>query len=386
MNPTPRSPKIAIDARYVRERPSGIGAMVEALIHHVPALMPEASFLLLRHPLAPDRLSSAQNVTEVTLPAEANGPGTLLALPRLVDLAGVDLFHAPSNILPAGLTMRTVVTVHDTMWLTNPVLCGTSGLWGQVQTWFYRNGIRRALHRADRIITISNATRGDVLAEAPMARHRCTTIEHGIDERFRPAINASDHEKAAAVRQRYAPGAKRHVMIVGRSAPYKNQERAIAAFLRAFERQEDTHLIVVQRLGHGALTHIPGGRLHVIPPIPEQDLIDLYRGALCLCHPSLQEGWGMPIGEAMACGCPVVTSHRSAMPEVAGDAAVYVDPLDIGSIADGLRRLAGSARLRAEKVEAGLSRVERLTWRRHAERTVSVYREVLEAGCAREAA
>jgi glycosyltransferase involved in cell wall biosynthesis len=382
-----RSPTIAIDARYVRERPSGIGAMVEAIVRDVPALMPDTSFLLLRHPLAPGSLSQAENVREQVVPYEANGPGTLLMLPRVVDLSEVDLFHAPFNILPAGLTMRTVVTIHDTMWLTDPTLCGAAGLWGKVQSWFYRNGIRRALEQADHLIAISEATRRDIIAEEPGAAARCTTILHGIAPKFSPSRNESDRSEQERVRQRFAPGARRHVLVVGRAAPYKNQQRSLMGFLRAFSNSPDIHLVVVQRLGHegAALSSLArkagaADRVHVVPPMEEQDLISLYRGALCLCQPSLKEGWGMPIGEAMACGCPVVTSNTSAMPEVGGQAALYVTPTSVQEIARALRRLARDTKVRATLVEAGLQQAERFTWASHTERTARLYRRLLTVG------
>lgn len=359
--------------------------MVEVVAREVPPLMPDVRFLLLRHPLARGSLCEAPNATDVTVPYEANGPGTLLMLGRIVDLSGVDLFHAPSNILPAGLPMRTVVTIHDTMWLTDPLLCGAEGIWGKVQTWFYRNGLRRAIADADHIVAISEATRRDVVAHDATAVDRCTVIPHGVDGKFVPAVGASDREHVHEVRNRYAPGAKRHVLMVGRAAPYKNQTRGLLAFLAAFARDSGTHLIIVQRLGHEgdrfrSLAHRAGAgdRVHVVPPMPEADLIALYRGALCLCHPSLKEGWGMPVGEAMACGCPVVTSNTSAMPEVAGDAALYVTPTSVGEIAHALTRIAGDGRLQASMAQAGLRRVGRFSWALHARRTAALFRRLLE--------
>jgi glycosyltransferase involved in cell wall biosynthesis len=356
--------------------------MVDALLRRIPALLPDVSFLLLRHPLARRPLSVEPNVREVTVSCEANGPASLFALPKLVDLSRVDVFHAPSNILPARTATRTVVTVHDLMWLTDPRLCGASGLWGRVQTWFYGNGLRRALLQADHVIAISEATRAEIVAWAPSAACRCTVIPHGVDPRFQPSADCAD---ATRVRQRYAPGARAHVLVVGRAAPYKNQHRAVRAFLAAFADRPDIHLVVVQRLGLDgdwllrlALDAGAGGRVHVVPPMPDTDLIALYRSALCLCHPSLQEGWGMPIGEALACGCPVITSRTSAMPEVAGPAALYVDPTSVTHIALALRSLARDGALRISLAREGLRHVEKLSWERCAERTADVYREALD--------
>jgi alpha-1,3-rhamnosyl/mannosyltransferase len=357
--------------------------MVDALLRRVPVLLPDVSFLLLRHPLARRPLSIEPNVREVTVSCEANGPASLFALAKLVDLSRVDVFHAPSNILPAAMPMRTVVTVHDLMWLTDPRLCGASGLWGRVQTWFYGNGLRRALWQADHVIAISEATRDEIVTCAPSAAHRCTVIPHGVDPRFRPSADRADGTR---VRQRYAPGARAHVLVVGRAAPYKNQHRAVRAFLAAFADRPDIHLIVVQRLGLDgdrllrlARDAGAGDRVHVVPPMPDADLIELYRSALCLCHPSLQEGWGMPIGEALACGCPVITSRTSAMPEVAGPAALYVDPTNVTHIALALRSLASDGALRTSLAREGLRRVENLSWQRCALHTADVYREALDA-------
>ncbi|MBI5532998.1 MAG: glycosyltransferase family 4 protein [Deltaproteobacteria bacterium] len=359
--------------------------MVDALVRLVPPMMLDQTFLLLRHPLARARLSDSPNVTEVTLQAEANGPGTLWLLPRLVDLRSVRLFHAPSNILPAGLAMPTVTTVHDLMWLLHPELCRVPGPWGHVETMFYRDGIRRALRRSTRLVAISQATLADIRAVDRCAAQRCTVVAHGIEPVFSPSQGDQDQQECERVRATYAPGAARHVLAVGRSAPYKNHRKVVEAFLLAFGEDPATHLILIQRLGTEAqglleLARALGaeGRVHVLPSLALQDLIALYRGALCLCQPSIIEGWGMPVGEALACGCPVVASRCAALREVLGEAAEYVDPHSTVSIAGGLRRIARDASARGRLIDAGLRRAREFTWQEYARAMAMVYRECLE--------
>lgn len=375
---------IAIDARYVRERPSGIGSMVDALVRLVPTLMPNHQFLLIRHPLARLPLSASPNVTEVTLHAEANGPASLWMLPRLVDLSRVRLFHAPFNTLPAGLPMRTVTTVHDLMWLRTPELCRSRGLWGHVETGFYRNGIRRALRRSTRLIAISQTTLDDIRRVAPSAAEKTTVVHHGIEQFFTPGT-AEERDAAEQVRARYAPGARQHVLAVGRSAPYKNHRRVVEAFLLAFADNPWTHLILIQRLGSEArelleLARVAGAesRVHVLGALPEADLVALYRSALCLCQPSLFEGWGMPASEAIACGCPVIASSCAALQEVLGDAAEYVDASSTISIARGLKKLARDEHARSTLVAAGLRRAAGYGWESAARATAQVYEACLE--------
>jgi glycosyltransferase involved in cell wall biosynthesis len=375
---------IVIDARYVRERPSGIGAMVQAIVERVPRLMPEESFLLLTHPRANHPISGEPNVQERVVRAEANGPITLALLSQAVDLRGARLFHATYNIMPAGLSMPVVTTIHDVMWLSHPQLCRSPGPWGHVEQAFYGQGLRQALRGSARLIAVSEATRREIGAIAPGAAGRTVVIPHGLDPAFRPA--ASDEEQAAITRaqQRYAPGSRRFVLTVGQAAGYKNHRGVVEGFLRAFRDDPGTHLVLVQRLGEGARRllerareHGADGRVHVLPSVPFADLLSLYRGALCLCHPSIVEGWGMPIGEALGAGCPVVTSDRSAMPEVAGDAALLTDPTDACAIASALRRLATDEPLRASLAARGLRRAAELTWDRHARATAELYRSML---------
>src|SRR6218665_395534 len=157
---------ICVDCRYVGGSPSGIGEMVRGLIDHAPALMPDVGFMLLRHPDAVAPLNPASNVREVVVPYSPNGPASMWLLPRLVDLSAVDLFHAPSNILPAGLTMPCVTTIHDMMWLTNPEWCKQHAFkW--LDRAFYAHGMRRAIRRSAAIATVSGATRDAVVAWEP---------------------------------------------------------------------------------------------------------------------------------------------------------------------------------------------------------------------------
>src|SRR4051812_49222900 len=204
----PSPPTVCIDARYVRERPSGIGLLVEQLVKRAPRLAPDLRFLLLKHRSAPPRLCNAPNVIERELPWEANGPVTMWALPRVVDLRDVDLFHAPFNILPSGLKMPAVATLHDLMWRKRPELASEGPL-GEVEARFYANGIQRALAQAAAIITVSHATREDIRSLDEDAYRRTSIIAPGVHEDFRPLTGPAGAEAIDLARQRWVPGAAR---------------------------------------------------------------------------------------------------------------------------------------------------------------------------------
>lgn len=376
--PNSRPFRIALDCRYVGPRPSGIGEVVAALVEHLPMLAPDWQFTFLRHPDAPAPLSTAANVCEVVVRAAANGPVTLFHLPLAVHLAGIDLFHAPANILPGGLTMPAVTTVHDLMWLTHPEWCNPAP-WGLVERAFYGHGITRALRQSARIVTVSEATRTAIISHEPAAGQKVSVIPSGVASDFAPAPR-----DAAALSRIGVPDGRRFVLVVGQGAPYKNHEGALRAFAAALGGRDDIDIVMVRRRGaSGArldrLVRTLGimGRVHVLAPVTRADLVRLYAGAEVLLHPSLCEGFGNPVAEAMACGCPVITSDTSAMPEVAGGAGVLVDPCDVGDMAAALRRVIDDASLRTALRTRGIARAAAFDWHACAEAHLEVYADVL---------
>jgi glycosyltransferase involved in cell wall biosynthesis len=371
---------ICIDCRYINDRPSGIAESVQGLIDFIPILAPDLAFLLLRHPSIPHRLSCQPNVRELVVPHAANGPATMWLLPQVADLSEIDLFHAPANIMPARLPMPCVTTVHDVMWITAPELCASrpSAL---IDRAFYRHGIRRALRRASAIATVSSASRDAIVALAP---HRAGSVHvtlSGLSPDFQPQRGAASGLTTLGLQ----PG-RPFVLTVGQHAPYKNHEGAIRAFGRAFADGTEIDLVVVQRMSRGSrnlrkLVRDLGltRRVHFLATVSRDELIQLYSSATALLHPSYCEGFGNPVAEAMACGCPVVTSGVSAMPEVAAGAAMLVDPYDIRSIASALCDVVCNPEKAERMRRAGLERASQLTWRKFAADTLDIYREVLKS-------
>lgn len=369
---------VCIDCRYLGPRPSGIAETVRALADFIPALAPDIDFLLLRSPAHEGRLSEAANVREAVVPYAANGPATMWWLPRVVDLSGVSLFHATFNIMPARLGMPCITTVHDLMWLTAPHLCNPGAV-GRLRALFHGHGIKRALRDAAAIATVSEASRARIVALSPAVAERTFVTLSGVSPDFHPTPRDAVRLAELGVRPD-----KRFVLTVGQYAPYKNHEGALRAFAHAFADRPDIDLILVQRMGEGAghLSRLAqtlgiGERVRFLPTVNRQDLVKLYSAAAALLHPSLCEGFGNPLAEAMACGCPVVTSDLSAMPEVTGGAALLAPPEDPQAIAAALRLAVNDERQAAVMRKAGLARAAQLSWRDFAAATLAVYRRVL---------
>ena len=371
---------VCIDCRYLGQAPSGIGELTQALVNYVPDLAPEIQFILLRNPKRKEPLSKAENVAEIEVKNPANGPATLWWLPQVVDFTNVGLFHAPFNILPAGLKMRTLATVHDIMWITHPKWCNLNW-YGAIERRFYGHGIRRAFNHADCIATVSNATRSAILELRPDLEDRIHVTMSGVSDTFRKV----EVNPQALASIGLDPGGT-FILTAGQSSPYKNHEGAIRAFAHAFADREDIALVMVQRrnAGAGALVKLAhdlgvGGRVHFTGAVDQSLLLQLYSGATALLHPSLCEGFGNPVAEAMACGCPVITSNVSAMPEVAGGAALLANPWDVADMAKALTRLVDDKALASQLSAAGLERAKQLSWKSFAQKNVEIYRRLLSS-------
>lgn len=364
----PNSPlRIAIDARYVREKPSGIGRYVRALVERLPALAPEDRFTFWTHPLAPRPLSRAGKVCEVVVRSGPNSPSSALWPQREVSLGETDVFHNPHNLLPRGIRCRSVVTIHDLMALEDPRL-HLRGVERLSKSWYYPQAIRRALRDATWLIAPSRATADRICALEPGAGSRLTITPEAADAVFQPPNDRAAAEKRAAeLTGSNAP----YLLVVGANTPSKRHDLALAAFARAVP--SPWRLVMLQR--RKARAGLPrAARVVWLEAVAQEDVVVLMQAAGALVQPSLYEGFGLPVLEAMACGCPVVASDIAPFREVTAGAALLMPPGDAEKLAAALREITGSVELRSSLGEQGLARARDFSWDRCAEQTLAVYR------------
>lgn len=381
-----RDVKIAIDCRYVRERPSGIGAYVRALVDRLPTLAPEARFHFWVDPRAPRPLSAAPNVRETVVAAPANGLRTLICPALLADVASADVFHAPFNILGRRLPCPTIVTLHDVMWLVAPALAEGLSPVTPLKAAFYRDGILRALREATRLCAISNATADAIARVFPAATARVRVIPHGVEPRFRPPADRA--ELSARLQARFGLG-EPYFLVVGQNTPSKNHAAVLAAFASA-ARKPGTRLVFLQRLyrdrwlspfgGLGNLARRLGveDRVVSLPGASQTEVVELIQGARALVQFSRYEGFGMPALEAMACGTPVIASNVPALAEITAGAALEV-PLVVGALARAIERLERDGVLASELGARGIERSRDFSWDRSAKRHLELFREAVTA-------
>lgn len=272
------------------------------------------------------------------------------------------LFFSPGYNSPIGWPKPFVFTLHDLNHLYVPDNSNAA------KRAYYRHIIRPACHRAAFVLTVSEYSKREISDWAGIAEKKIINVGNGVGLPFTP------------VGPKYNPGYP-YLLYVGSRKPHKNLTRLLKAFSISGVRK-DVHLIFTGVADPPMLAEIEclglRGDVNFVDSSLDGDLSDLYRGALALVFPSLYEGFGLPPLEAMACGVPVLTSKVCSLPEVMGDAGVLVDPLDVGAIAEGMRRLVEDSGLRTDLRGKGLLRARVFSWDETARRT----REVLQRAVA----
>lgn len=374
--------RIAIDCRYLRERPSGIGAYVEALVDRLPQLAPADFFNFWAHRLARRPLTNAPNASETRIAAEPNSLWTVLWPGRYASFAGVDLFHGPHNILPCNIPCPSVVTMHDVLPLEHPRLSFVR--WSQrIKRLYYVQAQWRALHHASRVIVTTAAMADRLKVLCPGIGPRLDVVPLGVGERFRPAVDQEGTGKRAAELTGFRSP---YLLVVGQYAPNKRHRVALHAFAQRIPKP--CRLIFVQRQTRRSplkkLAEQLGVADHItwFPHLDLDDLITLYQGATALVQPSIYEGFGLPLLEAMACGCPVVATDMPMFREVIGRAGIFAPGDDIAAFGSALASILDSPARRDDLRAAGIERARGFTWDRCAEQTLGVLHAAAGTGSA----
>jgi glycosyltransferase involved in cell wall biosynthesis len=366
--------RIGIDARKLHD--FGIGTYIRNLLRQLARMDRQTEFVILCRP--DDRATLAtlgENFRTVTETAGNYSVMEQVAVPLALMREKVTLFHAPHYVLPPLVRCTSVVTIHDCIHLMFPQY-----LPSRFAYLYARTSIRLAARRATRVMTVSESSKRDILRFVDTEPDKIDVIYNAYDERF--AIDPRE-EDVVRVRERYQLESE-FVLYAGNVKPHKNLERLIEAFHLVRRRGLD-HLKLVligdeiskytalRRAVHHYQLH---KYVRFLGYLPEQTLAVMYRLAGVFVFPSLYEGFGLPPLEAMASGTPVVTSNVSSLPEVAGDAAVLVDPYDPQAIADGIFQVLTDERLRRDLRRKGVARAGMFSWEQSVRRIRAIYGEV----------
>jgi glycosyltransferase involved in cell wall biosynthesis len=362
---------------------SGIGQYVVHLLRELPTLAPGVQFEVIGHEDELASLLPAEHPYAVQIVGGQwkrpirNIAWQSLALPGLCKSRGYDALFLPAanRRLPAWLPCPAVGTVHDFSSMH------IDGKYDPLRDVYIKRVLPMLVRRLTRVIAVSECTKRDIVRFARCPADRVTVIPHGVD---RGAYFPRDKTASqAAVCSKYRLRAPYMLYVSRIEHPGKNHARLIRAFAQLKRDAGVPHQLVLagsnwtraEQVHNEAEAAGLGEDIRFTGFVDQTDLPNLYNGADLFVFPSLYEGFGMPILEAMACGVPVACSNAASLPEVAGDAAEYFEPTDEQSIADALKRTLADPALCARLAEAGKTRAAAFSWARAAEQTFETIAE-----------
>ena len=363
--------RIALDARLLYYQQAGIAQYTQRLLAALAEIDHQNDYLVLQSRKDRRRIIGAPNFRRHPLWTPPHHRLEQLTLPLELAPLRLDVLHSPDFIPPLRRNCRAVITVHDLAFLLFPGLL-------TAESQRYYGQIRQAVHSAEAIIAVSESTKRDLIAHTAAPAAKITVVYEAAGPAFRPVTDAT---ALTAVRQKYALPPD-FVLFVGTIEPRKNLTTLLKAFhVSRFTFHVPTIVIAGKRgwLYEETIAQARelGTAVQFIGGVPPEDLPALYSAARLFVLPSVYEGFGLPVLEAMACGTPVVCSNASSLPEVAGDAALLVEPHDVDGLAAALQRALGDEALRRQMIARGLTQAARFSWAKAAQETLAIYRTAL---------
>ncbi len=365
--------RIGIDCTVIGRPLTGFETYVSCLTSALVRLESDAELVLfVPRPLPPDLASLHGRYTVVTSPFGTRVLAHQAWLASCVHVHRVDLMHYPAfpPLLPPS---KFVMTVHDaTPWKFAQTMSAKARM-------YFQSTFALWMRRSKLIITPSESSKQEIAHRFSVPEQRVRVIHHGVRNSLRPLRTSEPADSPQAT-----PPSPPYVLFVGTVEPRKNLPLAIRAMARLHAKGQPCRLVVAGRLGWGVsdfenILEEEGmnGSVVLMGHVPDHELTFLYRHAVCLVQPSLHEGFGYPIAEAMALGCPVIASNIAPHVEVLGDAGLYISPHDVEGLATALSRMLRDDEFRASLTTRAVKRSQEFTWRRSAERTLEAYRDAL---------
>jgi len=374
--------KILFNGLLLNRQPSGVQYSIHHLIKSLSYLNNEIQFELLVSGQYDGDIQKSPNLKITNLGSKVGSRMSRIyfenvLLPAYFRAGEFDLYHAPGYTLPLYSRMPSLVTIHDLIAIDHPALC-------QNETALYFNlFLPPSIRKAKKIITVSHTVKSEILNHFPETDpEKIEVVYHGIDRRFKPV---RDDLIIQRVKNKYQLPEK-YLLFVGNIEPKKNLNRIIEALiLFNREHRERYKLVIAGKRGWKYSSvfelikkHKLEAEILLLGYVDEKDLPAIYSLAAIFVFPSLCEGFGIPVIEAMACGCPVVVSDRGALPEISGGFCPQVDPLSITGIAAAIDSIAGNEDYRLQLIEKGLRWSGQFLWDETAKQTMEIYENALK--------
>ena len=366
--------RIGIDARLASYRKAGISRYTLQLIEALQQLPTEDEFIILQGRRNPEPILSRPNFVSRTLLTPCHHPYEQFFLPLELGRFKLDVLHSPDFIAPFHLRSRSVITIHDLVFMLYPKFLDKDAA-------RYYGQIDQAVLHADGIIAVSNSTKQDIIRLLGVAENKITVIYEAASPAFRPLRTEEVHNH---IRERFGlePG---FILFVSTIEPRKNLPTLLRAYRELLDRYHvNVPLVIAGEKGwlfEEVFNLVSSLHLeqdaHFLGRVSTQELFWLYNSARMLVQPSIYEGFGLTPLEAMACGTPVIVSNVSALPEVVGDAGLLIDPHVPEEITVAINRLLSDDALWSSLSEKGIKRAACFSWEKAARETLALYHSIM---------
>ncbi len=371
--------RIGIEAqRLLRPHKHGMDIVALELINALQHLDHENDYFIFVRPDEDENcLTLRANFTLVKVPGANYVHWEQVALPRAVRRFRLDVLHCTANTGPLFVRTPLLLTLHDVLFLAPTLGINTATTYQKLGNKYRALLVRRLAHRCHKILTISLYASQQINDRLNLPNTPVEVLYNGVSNRFTQPITADTFAKA---RQTYRLR-DRYFLFLGSADPRKNMKNTVQAFIRYAQTDSAISLVISGKLPHFLKQLLTPDeyafvmeRCQFIGYIHDEDLPALYAMAETFLFTSISEGFGLPILEAMACGTPVITSTLTAMPEIAGDAALLVDPHQPSRIAEAMQQINQDPKLRQILIQRGKERVDQFSWIRTAQQLLNIYK------------
>ncbi len=376
--------RIVIDARMYRE--AGVGRYIRNLLTNLEKIDHENEYFILLLKADYDTLVyHTKSFKKVLADFKWYGVSEQVKLPGILNKLQPDLVHFPHFNIPIFYRGKFVVTIHDLIHQNFQMRRATTRdpLTYRIKQLGYDTVFKMAIKKSEQIIVPSKYVKDQLINKWGVSADKLTVTHEAVDDKLIGEVSSNVLEKYHVK--------KPYILYAGNAHPHKNVEGLIKAFLwiKSHEMPKFFDLAQGEQVRHDNLSLVLVGGDHYFWQrikkeyqqkdiiytgfVSDSELAGLYKNAEVYVVPSFEEGFGIPLLEAMACGCPVVSSNAASLPEIGADAALYVDPYDIEDIARGIREILGDRGIRESLIKKGFENVNRFSWKKLAEQTLEVY-------------
>lgn len=369
--------KIGIDARFFNE--SGVGRYLRNLVKNLQTLDVRNKYFILLLKKDYDQFKETKNFKKILADFRWYGFAEQFKLPRLLKQLNLDLVHFPHFNVPVFYNGKYVVTIHDLIHQHHRLSRATmlNPFAFKIKQIGYRKVFKAAISKSQKILVPSKSVQQLLTSEWNVDRKKIIVTPEAVDNYILKTADKIRRDECIKILNKYEIR-RPYLFYVGNAHPHKNVEGLIRAFLKL--RQKYSHLeLALSGYDHYFWQRLEKENQHegiiYTGYVSDEELVALYKGAEVFVMPSLEEGFGIPILEAMACSCPVVTSNTASLPEVGGEACLYFDPTSVDDMSEKVSLVLDDEKLQQKLVKKGLERYKEFSWKDLAKKTLEVYQQ-----------